>query len=85
MGVSGQRHAPAALYLWEKTPGTHWIEGWMGLRSDLDSEAREKILCISRGSNPVVQSVRDMGETTNFIKAFVTEREGKRTTGETWM
>jgi hypothetical protein len=23
MGASGQRHAPAALYPWERTPGTH--------------------------------------------------------------
>jgi hypothetical protein len=30
MGVSGQRHAPAALYPRGKDPGTHWIEeaGW---------------------------------------------------------
>jgi hypothetical protein len=27
MGVSGQRHAPAALYPGERTPGTHWIGG----------------------------------------------------------
>jgi hypothetical protein len=25
MGVSGQRHSPAALYPRETTPGTHWI------------------------------------------------------------
>jgi hypothetical protein len=30
-----------------KDPGTHWIGGWMGLRPGLDTEAREKIPCLS--------------------------------------
>jgi hypothetical protein len=34
-----------------KDKGTHWIEGWVGLRAGLDTEAKEKILCICRGSN----------------------------------
>jgi hypothetical protein len=33
MGVIGQRHALAALYLLERIPGTHWIEGWVELKS----------------------------------------------------
>jgi hypothetical protein len=56
-GVSGQRHAPAALYPGERTPGT---EGWVGSRAGLDTEARGKVSCPCRGSNddrPVVQSV----------------------------
>jgi hypothetical protein len=61
MGVSGQRHAPAALYPREKNPpGTHWIGGWVGLRAGLDAGARGKILCPCRGSNldrPIVQPV----------------------------
>jgi hypothetical protein len=56
MGVSGQRHAPAALYPRERTPGTHWIGGWMGPRAGLDAGARRKILCLSgiepRSSSP---------------------------------
>jgi hypothetical protein len=52
MGVSGQRHAPAALYPGERTPGTHWIGGWVGTRAGLDAGARRKILCPCRGSNP---------------------------------
>jgi hypothetical protein len=60
MGVSGQRHAPAALYPRGKYPGTHYTGGWVGPRAGLDTEARGKILCHCRGSNPdrlVVQPV----------------------------
>jgi hypothetical protein len=53
MGVSGQRHAPAASFTpGERTPSTHWIGGWVGLRAGLDPGARRKILCPCRGSNP---------------------------------
>jgi hypothetical protein len=60
MGVSGQRHAPAALYLLGNDPDTHCTGGWMGPRAGLDTEARGKILCLCRGSNldrAVVQPV----------------------------
>jgi len=33
--VRGQRHAPAALYPWER-PGTHCAGGWVGPRAGLD-------------------------------------------------
>jgi hypothetical protein len=52
MGVSGQHHAPAALYPRRKTPGTHCTRGWVGPRAGLDAGARRKILCPCRGSNP---------------------------------
>jgi hypothetical protein len=39
-GISGQRHAPAKLYHRDRTPGTHWTGGWVGLRAVLDTEAR---------------------------------------------
>jgi hypothetical protein len=51
-GVSGQRLAPAALYPWERTHGTHWKGDWEGLRASLDTEARGKILCLCRGWSP---------------------------------
>jgi hypothetical protein len=51
MGVSGQRHAPAALYPREKDP-THYTGGWVGHRAGLDAGTRRKILCPCRGSNP---------------------------------
>jgi hypothetical protein len=44
----------------ERTPGTHWIGGWVGLRAGLDAGARRIILCPCRGSNldrPIVQPV----------------------------
>jgi len=34
-GVSGQQHAPTALYLMER-PGTHFTGGWVGPRAGLD-------------------------------------------------
>ena len=34
-GLRGQRHAPAALYPWER-PGTHCTGGWVGPRAGLD-------------------------------------------------
>jgi hypothetical protein len=37
----------------ERTPVTHWIGGWVDHRAGLDAEARGKILCHCRGSNPV--------------------------------
>jgi hypothetical protein len=39
MGVSDQHHTPATLYPWDRTPGTHWIGDWVGLRAGLDTEA----------------------------------------------
>jgi hypothetical protein len=33
-------------------PRTHWIGGWVGLRADMNTEPRGKILCFSQGSNP---------------------------------
>jgi hypothetical protein len=55
--VSGQRHAPAALYPRGKDPGIHWIGGWVGPRAGLDAGARRKILCPVGDRTPIVQSV----------------------------
>jgi hypothetical protein len=51
MTVRGQRHALAALYPGERTPGTDWTGGWMEPRVGLDTEAIGKTLC--QGSIPV--------------------------------
>jgi hypothetical protein len=42
MGVSGQDHAPHRSLPQGKTPGTHCIGDWVGLRAGLDTEARGK-------------------------------------------
>jgi hypothetical protein len=59
-GVSGQRHASASIYPRERTPGTHWTGGSVGLRAGLNTEVTGKILSFCWVSNldrPVVQSV----------------------------
>jgi hypothetical protein len=58
MGVSGQRHAPAALYPGERTPGTHCTGGWVGPRAGLDAEARrEKSSAPVGDRTPIVQPI----------------------------
>jgi hypothetical protein len=55
---SDSRHA--SLYSRIKTPGTHWIGGWVWLGAGLDTESRGKVTCLYRGSNPcrpIVQTV----------------------------
>jgi hypothetical protein len=62
-GVSGQHHAPAALYPRRKDPpppGTQWTGGWGGPRADLGPEDTGKSFAPCWGSNPdlpVVQHV----------------------------
>jgi hypothetical protein len=52
MRVSGQRHALAALYSLERTPGTHCTGGWVGPRAGLDTKAKGKILLPLPGIEP---------------------------------
>jgi hypothetical protein len=44
MGVSGQRHAPAALYPREKGLRYALDRGWVGPRAGLDTEAPQNPL-----------------------------------------
>jgi hypothetical protein len=48
MGVSGQRHAPAALYPQGKGRRYALYRGWVGLRDGLNTEAIGRILYLSR-------------------------------------
>jgi hypothetical protein len=60
MGVSGQRHVPAALYPPLKYRVTHCTGDWVGPRAGLDTEVRGNISCLCPRSNldrQVVQSV----------------------------
>jgi hypothetical protein len=45
--VSGQLHAPAALPLGERGPGTHWTGGWVDPRASLDDVEKRKFLTLS--------------------------------------
>jgi hypothetical protein len=45
MGMSGQRHAPAALCPGIRTPGTHCTGGWVDPRAGLDTEVRGRPAC----------------------------------------
>jgi hypothetical protein len=57
----------------ERTPGTHWTGGWVGLRAGLDAEDRGKILCPCRGSNPdrpvdiIGGTVRNLFRNTKYL------------------
>jgi hypothetical protein len=59
-GVSGQRHAPAALLPPGKGPpvpiGTHWTGGWVGPRAGLDTEATGKIFALAGNRTPIARS-----------------------------
>jgi hypothetical protein len=52
MGVSGQRHAPAALYQQERIPSTNWIGSWVSLRTGLETQGTGKILSPLPGIEP---------------------------------
>jgi hypothetical protein len=64
----------------ERTHGTHWIGGWVGLRAGLDAGARRKILCPCRGSNldhPIVQPV--VRHCTHYCLKLMSKRRQCRT------
>ena len=46
--VSGQQHAPAALYPRER-PGTHFTEGWVGPRAGLNGRKISSLTGIDPG------------------------------------
>jgi len=51
--VNGQLHAPAASNLpGRRASSTHWLKGWVGYRTGLDTVAKKKIPSPCRESNP---------------------------------
>jgi hypothetical protein len=59
MEVTGQLHAPVALYPGKEPLGTRLIGGWVGLRAGLDAVARRKIAgpCWELNPSLVVRSL----------------------------
>jgi hypothetical protein len=46
----------------ETAPGTHWIGGWVGPRTVLDTEMKRKIPSLCRESNPSTQVVQPVAQ-----------------------
>jgi hypothetical protein len=58
MEVSGQRHAPVALYPRGKNPpGTHCTRGWMGPKAGMNAKARKKSSAPVGDWTPIVEPV----------------------------
>jgi hypothetical protein len=59
MGVSSERHSPAALYPWEWFPGTHWLGDLSGPHSWFGQRLDEKSVVSVHAENrtPVAQPV----------------------------
>jgi hypothetical protein len=52
MGMNDQLHAPAALPLRERDPGTNWVGGWVDPKAVLDAVVKRKIPSLRRESSP---------------------------------
>ena len=63
--MSGQQHAPAALYPQER-PGTHCTGGWVGPRAGLDGRK----ISSPPGNFPVVLCLKYATTTSIFISLF---------------
>jgi hypothetical protein len=63
MGVSGQRHASAALWPAERTHGTHCTRGWVGLRAGLDTDVRGKSFVPAGNRTPITRSSSPQSDT----------------------
>jgi hypothetical protein len=57
MGDEWWASRPDRAFPPDRTPGTLWTGGWVGLRFGLDTEAMGQILFLYRDQTPAVQSV----------------------------
>jgi len=44
---------PGCFTTWERTPSTHWIDGWLDFRADLDLVTNRKIPSLTGNRTPV--------------------------------
>jgi len=51
-GVEWSALRPCRFIPRERSPGSHWIGGWVSPRAGLDAVVQRKILSPSRHSNP---------------------------------
>jgi hypothetical protein len=63
---------PRPLYPQGKSPGTHWIGGWVGSRAVLDAVMKRKIPSPRRESNPRTPIVQPVAQryTTELSRLF---------------
>jgi hypothetical protein len=71
---------PGCFTTRERTPGTHWIGGWVGPRAVLDAGVKRKIPSPRRESNPRTTIVQPVAQryTDGAITALLVELELKR-------
>jgi len=65
MDVSGHHHVLATLPP-GRTPGTHWVGEWVGLRAGLDAVAKRTVTAGNRA--PVVQPVGSFFEISIYYR-----------------
>jgi hypothetical protein len=61
-GCEGSASHPGRFVSSERTPGTHWIGGWMGPRAVLDAVVKRKIPSPRRESSPRTQIVQPLAQ-----------------------
>jgi hypothetical protein len=84
MGLSGQHHASVAIYPRKRTPGTHWMGGWVGFRVGLGTEAttlKELSFASACDRTPVVYTVVGiLTEQPQFLEVYRSKTKQSRYT-----
>ena len=79
-GVSGQQHAPAALYPRER-PGTHFTGGWVGPGAGLDGRKISSPPGFDTGPSARSQSLYRLSYRVHFEMSYILELTGYRRRG----
>jgi hypothetical protein len=84
MGLSGQHHTSVAIYSRKRTPGTHWMGGWVGFRVGLGTEAttlKELSFASACDRTPVVYTVVGiLTEQPQFLEVYRSKTKQSRYT-----